>query len=385
MHRLGWEVHLLERAPALRDDGYMIDFFGSGYDVAEMMGLLPRLEESAASVDCVSFVDARGIRKATMSYSLIRESQGGRLLPLMRGALERTLYESLSRDVQVSFGKSAVGFDLQRDGVRVEFADRSTERADLVVGADGIHSRARTLLFGERTETIRFLGYHVASYFFQDDRVSSELEEGAVVIHSAPGRQLGLYSVGRGRIAALFTHRSDSPVRPESPGAMLREAYANLKWLVPDVLTACPSDAAIYYDVVAQVELPRWHVGRAVLLGDSCQAVSLLAGQGASMAVGAACVLALELDRAQSIEDGLAEYERRVQPAIAEKQAAGRRTADWFVPASRTRIRIRDMVMNASHVPGLRWLLTRPLAADGKSVITDVDRQQLASRSPSAA
>jgi 2-polyprenyl-6-methoxyphenol hydroxylase-like FAD-dependent oxidoreductase len=155
------------------------------------------------------------------------------------------------------------------------------------------------------------------------------------------------------------------------------DAYDDLGWVIPRVLSRCPRTVAFYYDAVSQVEVPSWSTGPVVLLGDSCQAVSLLAGQGASLAMGAACILASELAVASNIEGALTTYEGRLRSAVSTKQASGRRTVSWFVPASRFRIAVRNALMNAAARRPFEFLLTRPLAQDGASVITSSDRNRL--------
>ncbi len=130
---------------------------------------------------------------------------------------------------------------------------------------------------------------------------------------------------------------------------------------------------SVYFDTVSQVIMPKWSNGRVVLLGDACQCVSLLAGQGASMAVGGAYVLAEELDRSQGdtasdIAAALARYEGRLRPAILKKQKAGRGIARWFVPESRARLAVRDAVLRMSASPLGGWLLKRQIS--GESVIS---------------
>ena len=125
----------------------------------------------------------------------------------------------------------------------------------------------------------------------------------------------------------------------------------------------CPDDT--YDDVVAQAVVPVWHEGTTVLLGDACQAVSLLAGQGASLAIAGAALLA-ELvgpcrDTASELT-ALAEYERRWRPLVAEKQAVGRRAAGTFLPETRRALLLRRVILRAASLPGIDRLLARRLA-----------------------
>ncbi len=138
--------------------------------------------------------------------------------------------------------------------------------------------------------------------------------------------------------------------------------------LIPEVLNRGDDARDVYLDEVAQVVMPKWSAGRAVVVGDAGYCVSLLAGQGASMAVGGAYVLAEELERSgPDVQAALARYERRLRPAIVKKQAAGRNIARWFVPETAFRLAVRDAVMrmSASAIGG--WILKRQVS--GESVI----------------
>jgi 2-polyprenyl-6-methoxyphenol hydroxylase-like FAD-dependent oxidoreductase len=123
-------------------------------------------------------------------------------------------------------------------------------------------------------------------------------------------------------------------------------------------LARCPEE--IYYDQVAQVELPKWSSGRVVLVGDACGAVSLLAGQGASLGIGGGYVLAGHLD-------DLAGYERAWRPVVLEKQRVARSGARWFLPESPWRLRARRVAMRLSALPGIDRVVATSLV--GKPVV----------------
>ena len=100
-----------------------------------------------------------------------------------------------------------------------------------------------------------------------------------------------------------------------------------------------------------------------VLVGDACQAVSLLAGQGASLAVAGARVLADELADDSDLPAALGRYHARLAPTVAAKQAAGRRTAEWFLPSTRSRLALRRLALRAMRLPGLNRAMNSRLVA----------------------
>jgi len=368
--RDGWDVLVLERSAGLREAGYMIDFFGSGYDVAERMGLLQTLQRLAYPIGDVVTVNAAGARVTSTSYALFAELLGGRLLDLMRGDLERTLYDALPGTVAMRHGTSIDAIEAQPDGVTVTLTDGTTERADLLIGADGIHSRVRALVFGDERRYLDYLGYHTAAYVFEDADCSAALGGGVQLIAS-PRRHAGLYPIRDGKVAAFFVYDDSEPRIGSNACLELRQAYAGVGGLLPRTLAHCGSGGDIYADVVAQVAMPAWTSGRVALVGDACCAVSLVAGQGASIAMGSAYVLARALRSRSSIHDALAAYERTVRPVVERKQASGRRTADWLFPRSRWRLAARNAVVSLSRLRGLERLL-RPVFAAGQESLVAV-------------
>jgi 2-polyprenyl-6-methoxyphenol hydroxylase-like FAD-dependent oxidoreductase len=367
--RDGWDVLIVERAPGLRDEGYMIDFFGSGYDVAELMGLIPRLKEIHFPIPEIMYVDQKGHRVAGLDYELFFRLQNGRLLNFMRGDLERVLFEELPETVEVRFDVTIDEVKPGEEHVEVLLTDGKRERADLLVGADGIHSRVRELVFGDEHQFLRHLGFHTAAYIFEDRELGRELE-GDFRMLSVPDREVGLYPIRDGKVASFFVHRTPNKVLPSSYCEELEKVYGDLGWVVPDALRHCRDYSEIYYDQVAQIEVPHWSRGRVTLVGDACHAVSLLAGQGASAAMGGAYLLARELrDGNGPVKKCLAGYEARLKPMIERKQTAGRRTADWIVPPSQWRITARNVVLRLASLPGLSWLVRPVLTSGTESVV----------------
>ncbi|MEU2997591.1 MULTISPECIES: FAD-dependent oxidoreductase [unclassified Streptomyces] len=357
----GWNVVVLEKAPGPRTQGYMVDFFGPGYDAMEAMGLLPRLTELAYRIDEASFVDKHGRRRAGLDYTQFSRALGGRLMSIMRPDLELALRETLPPGVDLRFGTGPASIEETSEEVRVTLVDGSVERADLLVGADGVHSTVRRLAFGGEASFLKYRGFHTAAYVFDDPDVFEQVR-GRLCLTDTVDRQMGLYGLRDGRVAAFGVHRSETGDIPRDTREAVRRAYQGLGWVVPRALRACPPSSEVYYDQVAQIVMDRWSRGRTVLVGDAAYAVSLLAGQGASLGVAGAYVLAEELDRASSVAAGLAAYEQRWRPVTVDKQEAGRAAAEWFLPASPSRLRVRRAAMRLSGLPGVGRLVARSLS-----------------------
>ncbi|MGH6873144.1 MAG: FAD-dependent oxidoreductase [Rhizomicrobium sp.] len=360
--RDGWEVTVVERALGPREEGYMIDFFGSGFDAAERMGILPRFREVAYTVHDVAFMDERGRTAARLSYDDFRTVLKGRLLSMMRGDIERTLFAALPPEVKILYGTTISGIRNTSSGVSVALSDGGILLADLLAGADGVHSTVREMVFGPESKFLRDLGFRTAAYIFDDPAIVPKLGDDFPLV-SEPRRTVGLYPLRDGRVASFFVHAGREDPRPADPARALREIYGGMNWCIPAAL-AHAGEGPIYYDQVAQIEMPHWQKDRAVLLGDSCAAVSLLAGQGASMGMAMAYVLAEELRKGGGIANALVRYEKRLKGELKKKQKAGRQTASSLVPVNRRQLFIRNFMLRLARLPVLRGLLM-PLFLSG--------------------
>ena len=357
---LGHDVVVLEQAPGPRQQGYMIDFFGPGYDAAEATGLLPRLLDVGYDVSEAGYLDAAGRRRAGLSFKRFAAPRGGRLVSLMRPDLEAALRAQLPPAVEVRYGAELVGLRDGPEEVRVELADGTALVADLLVGADGIHSAVRRLLFGPERAFVRYLGYHTVAFSFVDPDIHAALGD-RFCLTDTTDRMIGLYGLRGDRVAVFGVHRAADPTLPADPGAAVHDAYREMGWVVPRVLEHCPSGAQLYYDVVAQIELPRWTRRRVALVGDAACAVSLLAGQGASLGIAGAYLLADRLARAGSMDEALAGYESRWRPVAEATQRSARRGMTWFLPRTAGQLRTRRLVLRLAMLPGVDRLVSATL------------------------
>lgn len=367
----GWDVVVVDKADGPREQGYMIDFFGPGYDAAEAMGILPRLNELGYQIAGLSYVDGFGRRRAGLTYARFQRAVGGRLLSIMRPDLELALREQVLDRVDMRYGCEIAEIDNGDDSVAVTLSDGTQLNADLLVAADGIHSGVRNKVFGDEQQFLRYLGFHTAAYTFEDQRIYDEIGDRFCLTDSVD-RQMGLYGLRDGRVATFTVHRAASPATPEDPQRGVQEEYSGLDWVIPRALANCPEPSGLYYDQVAQIEIPEWSRGRVVLLGDACQAVSLLAGQGASLAVAGAYVLAEQLASSDSVREALDAYQRLWQPVVAEKQRVGRRGAEWVVPSSTRQLIQRRLVLKLANLPWLDRLFATALAGKSNATVSEL-------------
>lgn len=344
----------------------MIDFVGSGYDAAERLGLLPDIEQIHYPIDELSFVDSRGREKFAISYPAMRKIFYNRHFNFLRGDLERVLYSHVKDFAGFRFGVTIDSIEQHSQEVIVHLSDGSSLHADLLIGADGIHSRVRSLAFGEESRFLRFLGYNTAAYILA--ALPSGLPSGnAFTTLTVPGRQVGLYPIRGGKLATFFLYRAQSPPAAlDLPAGLeeLRSAFSGVGWVVPRLFDGI-EPGSFYFDQVSQIEAAHWSHGRVILLGDACYCVSLLAGQGSSLAMAGAYILAQKLQAAAGdVASAAAFYENRFRPHIEKKQLAARKFARWFVPSSNSMIALRDFFTRFSNYGLFRPILRRSFSPD---------------------
>ncbi|WP_427008685.1 FAD-dependent monooxygenase [Pseudarthrobacter sp. H2] len=368
----GWDVEVLEKSDVPRGDGYMMDFFGPGVAASERIGLYPRLAAVAYHVEAAEYVDLQGHPTSSLDYDQFARLAGGKVLSLLRPDMERAALAALedvpSGRVRVRYGAPVSQAWGDEDGVRVGVDDSpdGTLAADALIGADGIHSEVRAQLFGPEEEYLRPLGMRASAFIVTEPDLNARFRNRFVLTDSID-RVAALYSLrSEEEVAAFMVYRDATGATgylpSGSPRERLRREFAGLGHAVDRLLELCPEHP--YDDAVAQIVMPCWQRGRTVLVGDACGAVSLLAGQGGSLAIAGAALLGDILGPVASPEGigpALAEFERRWRPVVEEAQAAGRRAASSFLPANRTQRLLRRWIIRATHLPGIDRLVARQI------------------------
>jgi 2-polyprenyl-6-methoxyphenol hydroxylase-like FAD-dependent oxidoreductase len=354
----GLQPTLVEHAPTLRSSGFVIDFWGLGYEIAERMGLATGIGRIGYHMRELRIVDSRGERVAGFGTSVFRELTGSRFVTVGRSDLSRLLFERIKGTTEVLFGDEIVGLKEETSAVRVQFKHADERQFDLVIGADGLHSKVRELTFGPEDSFEKQLGYLVAAFEVCGYRPR---DEDVYVIYSKPGRMLGRFALHKDRTLFLFvfteTRRLSPLVDLSTRKAILRERFDDGTWECPRILGELDHTNELYFDRVSQIKMDRWSKGRVALVGDAAFCVSLMAGQGSALAMTAAYVMAGELAKAAGRYDvAFANYEALLRDYIGLKQRGAQRFAAAFAPKSRWGLFFRNQVVRACAIPGLARL-----------------------------
>ena len=347
LRRYGHEPVLFEKAPALRTGGYLIDFWGLGYEIAERMGLIPTLRERCYEMERMSMVDADGREQAGVDLKPMREVLQGRFISLPRAELAAALFGACD-GIPTHFGVWVTAIEQDGDGVVATLSDGRDARFDLVVGAGGLHSTVRALTLGPQEQYEKFLGCYVAAFRLPGYPHRDEL---TYVSHTVPKRHVARVSLRNDDTLVVLVCRAElldgNPPREREKEA-LRHAFRNMRWEVPAILDRMDQVEEIYFDRVSQIHLPRWSSGRVALLGDAAACPSLLAGEGSGLAMVEAYVLAGELHRANGeFTRAFAAYEARLRSFVTAKQKSALGFRSFFAPETALGLKARDVVVKA--------------------------------------
>lgn len=284
--------------------------------------------------------------------------RGGRALNLMRGDIEDVLFNAVGGEAEMRFGASVTSVEQDEGGVHVVLDDGTAEDADLLIGADGLHSTVRELAFGPESSFYRDLGYTVTAFTLA--KLPDGLPENTVTTFSPPGRSIAVASLGPDRAAAYFIHKSSDPAAERAQGhePALTNRYSDLGWVVPELLTQLAESDSIYFDSVGQAVVDRWHKRRIVLVGDAAWCLTPFSGYGGSLAMGGANLLGNALEASpDGIAGALHAWEEGVRPEADRYQKRARRAAALHAPATRTQLMKRDLLLRAATLPPVTHLL----------------------------
>lgn len=358
LSRYRLEPTIVEKAPRLRTGGYIIDFWGTGFDVADRMGLLPQIHRNGYVAREVRIVNPSGTRISGFSVESLSRVVQGRYISLARSDLAASICEAIEGKVETVFNDSIAQIEQAAQSARVTFESGMVRDFDLVIGADGLHSRVRELAFGPQNQFEKYLGYQVAAFEVKGYRPRDEL---VYVMYTEVGQQIGRFAMRGDRTLFLFTFAAPEVEETaiydiQSQKALLRKRFRRSGWECPKILDALDGVKELYFDRVSQVfmgpQAGSWTRNRVSLVGDAAFCVSLLAGQGCALAMIAAYILAGELHRARGdYATAFARYQERFGPFVLQKQKSALRFAGTFAPKSKISMFLRNKVMNLMRIP----------------------------------
>jgi 2-polyprenyl-6-methoxyphenol hydroxylase-like FAD-dependent oxidoreductase len=324
LRRYGHDVTVVEKAGALRGGGYPVDIRGTALGVVERMGLMPQLREAHVGVRRITFLDPDGSTITSVHPDAIAGGVEGRDLEVRRGDLAEILYAAVRDDVEFLFDDIITALDDHAGGVDVTFRSGSRRTFDLVIGADGLHSGVRALTLGPEEQYHRYVGHCFAGFTMPNDFGLSR--EG--VLWNTPGRGAALYAAGgdgENIHGFLMFARAEPPFgafrNPDAQRDLVASVFAGDGWEIPRMVAVMRTADDLFFDVVSQIHLPRWSAGRVALVGDAAHAPSFRTGQGTSLALVGAYMLAGQLATCPDHTSAFTAYEKETRPFVELNQA----------------------------------------------------------------
>ena len=348
LDQFGFAVTVVERAATVRGGGYPIDLRGPAVDVAERMGLLPMLKEAHIQSRRITFLHPDGSVAGVIRPEQLTGGEEARDIELPRGDLTELLYGlTRSGSIQYLFNDSIESLKDDGSGVSVVFESGATGLYDVVIGADGIHSRTRRLIFGPEEPFSHYLGY-CYNGFTMPNFLGMAHES---LTYTMPGRYAVLSAVKNSpTLHAFLIFASDHApfTGHQDPASQLRltaEKFAGIGWEIPKMVQAMAHTEDFYYDIVSQIRLDRWSRGNVVLVGDAAFAPSFLSGQGSSLAIIGAYILAGELACCEKPADAFLRYETLMRPFAEANQDLADGGGTFLLPRTQLQLDARNRVL----------------------------------------
>jgi 2-polyprenyl-6-methoxyphenol hydroxylase-like FAD-dependent oxidoreductase len=352
LDRYGFQVTVVEKSGAIRGGGYPIDIRGTARDVADRMNLMPRLQKAHVGTERITFVEPDGTLIGSIKPETLTGGVEGLDLEVRRGDLADALYEPIKDRVRFQFDDSIATLDDRGDRVDVVFESGAEESFDLVIGADGLHSNTRGLVFGPEEQYHRYIGYAFAGFTLPNDFGLSH--EG--VVWNVPGRAAVLYaSEPDSAVHGFLTFRQEEPPyqafrNPEAQRELVASRFPEGAWYVPRLVQAMSEADDLFFDVVSQIHMPTWSRGRVALVGDAAYATSFLSGQGSSVALVGAYVLAGELATYADHTEAFTAYEQRIRGFVEQNQALVDTGRSSLAPDTQELIDARNSALRSTTV-----------------------------------
>jgi 2-polyprenyl-6-methoxyphenol hydroxylase-like FAD-dependent oxidoreductase len=345
--RRGHRPVLVERTPALRVGGHAVDVRGTALEVVERMGLDTGVREARTRILTLSAVRPDGARTYDVALRPMHEARGDREIEIMRDDLVRILFGAVRDDVEVIFGDSVRALTLQ-DGapVGVDLVRGGAREVDFVVGADGQHSGIRELTMGPERGLTRHLGAYLSIYTV-DNLLG--LRDRAV-LYNEPGRAAAMFTVRDNQRAKVVLLFRSPPLDidfgdPAAQHDVLRRRFDGMGWQTRRLIESLPGAYDFYFDEMSQVRLPRWSKGQVALLGDAAFGPSPMSGQGTSLALIGAFLLAHHLGAQSDPKTAFSLWENEFRPNVELNQALASHGMSTLLPASRLGVLARNQML----------------------------------------
>jgi 2-polyprenyl-6-methoxyphenol hydroxylase-like FAD-dependent oxidoreductase len=340
--RFGHRVTVVERADGLRPGGAPIDVRGRALGTAERMGILGKIEDEKVTVaEPMPVLDGTGTPVASLDLRWFA-NETDQDVEITRDRLNRILLEAVPREVEFRFKTSIASIADSAGGADVSFTDGRQDRYDLVVGADGLHSKVRKLVFGPESDYVRHFGYYVALVDLPDGKWDRAML-------NIPGLTIAVRDAGDGPQAMMLAASPQVDYDYRDVGVqrtMIDDFLSRVDaWQVPAIRRVFTDPAAkgFYFDSVSQTHMPAWIKGNVAVIGDAGHCGALLSGMGTTLAMVSAEALATTwTEHGGDAGAASVAYHERLRPYVEQCQAFAHEGAPIMVPPTQQALDARN-------------------------------------------
>ncbi|SCA96822.1 Uncharacterized protein BWINRA5_00139 [Bacillus mycoides] len=371
LHRHGFDVTVIERAPALRTGGYGVDIRGAAITVLKGMGILDQVRAADTNLTGVYFVNSKGEFEGQISEASMGNQQGLDI-EIMRDDLSNILYDLTKDTVEYIWDDSITAIHETEAGAEVQFIHGKPQTFDLVIGADGLHSNVRTLTFGDEAQFKRTLGCYI-SIFTLENYLNLDHRQ---LLYTIPGKTVGIYSARDNTEArGMFLFQSEALKYDrhdiESQKKLVENAFlGHTGWETSHLLKTMRDAPDFYFDEICQINMPTWSKGRITLVGDAAYGPSPLSGQGSSLALVGAFVLAGELKAADGdFARAFVAYEQKMRKFVEKNQKIGLIAAGSMIEKSNFKIFLRNLMLRIPTIMVVQFKMISKMIAQAANGI----------------
>lgn len=342
----GFKVTIVEKASEIRGGGYPIDVRGSAINIAKMMGIYEKLKIKSLDNMKFRFLDRNNDVVGKFTDAAMKDNDD---IEIPRGYLTTALHETIQRkNIQIMYNNSIKTINHRNTSMEIEFESGKKEVFDIVIGADGIHSNTRKLTFGEEKNYSKYLGYCFTGFtmenyldLYKEALIYSEAGKTSVIYATEDKDSVHAFLIFYDANEPAINHRDT-----ERHKKLIKERFSYLEGITPQILESLDETEGLYFDTTTQIIMDSWSKENVVLVGDAAHAPSFLTGQGSSLAMIGAFILANELKSNNDIHEAFISYEKSMKPFVELNQkTVGKDSFSLLNPKNNDEVEKRNVIL----------------------------------------
>lgn len=333
LKRFGFSPTLIERSENLRKGGFAIDIRGIATEIIKKMGIYDEIVSRRTQLENGCYVDALGNKLFEEEAEVFGFRQGEEV-EIVRGDLIDVLMNAIE-EIPCYYHQAIQDIKQHEDFVEVSFKDGSKKQYSLVIGADGLHSSVRNLIFAEEDYELLNLGAYISVFslpnYLNLRHTERLFEIDQKLVHYSSDKDPQMAQAG---FMFRTSHVLDDVRDEKAQKKLLRDLFFNAGWESNKLLELMDTTNDFYFDSITQVKMRAWTKGRVALLGDAGYCASPLSGQGTSLAIVGAYILAGELMLAKgNFPHAFRQYNELLRPFVEANQRFGLWVAETYLVA----------------------------------------------------